>query len=265
MLILIISYRKRYFVCPPNTGLFILATKLAKQQQCHDRPSTPYQKVKSNIKTSTLPSLPPPVPKKEPSALEKRIQELELENKQLKQTMNACEAKNKNLKKTSMESIEILGKMLQSQYEKVQLLNKKNQDLYVETEELKKASLDAIESYETSLKSWEKEKSEIIQSHQHTVDRYQKDITVLEYILKKKAIKESDLIELIRKERHYNSKLSRELKSLKHQYENATRWSYNRVLDRLDTPIEEDEDCDENKKCPLCNQLGHSLLHCQLV
>jgi hypothetical protein len=233
-----------------------LASKLLKQQQqqnISNRPSTPHHKLNTKLSTPSLsllpsppystttnntpmhhstpllspesppPPLPPPlfplpaIPTIE-NQLETRIKTLELENKQLKDTIEQDRIKHEKLelrmntlRQTTVESIEILEKMLQSQYDKVVSLQTKS-------------SLD-----------------------QQSIQRYLKDISVLEFVLQTRLQKESDLIDLIRKERQYSIKIERKQADAK--------WA---LRDRLDTPIEEDED----NVCPLCDQKGHELINC---
>lgn len=155
--------------------------------------------------------------------LEKRVEELLVENKQLKSNQDKLEKKMNQLRKTSVESIEILEKMLQTQYEKVQALNK-------EKIELQKTSLEAVEMYELHINKWQREKHALLQSNQ----RYLKDIAVLESLLQIKLHKEAALIDLIRKERK---------KSV-------------RTSSFCSTIIEEDDECS------LCEAKGHDLIHC---
>jgi hypothetical protein len=279
-----IYYSKRYFVCPPKTGLFILAIKVLKQQQhLHliNRPSTPH----NNISSPTLKHARalPPLPKKATlnnnELLQKRIEALETENRMLKEQASLNNQSERILvleqslievKKASMDSIEILENMVQSHQNTIHQLSnqldkekQKNQTLLEEQNDLRKAGLEAIESYESTLagleqqkvksrQSWEQSQQKTNKTHQREVKILLKDIVVLEQVLETRMTREAELLDSIKKERQNNLKLTAELKAMKFQvkintnYNDNSRWSlFNK--DRLDTPIEEVEEEEEEE------------------
>ncbi|KAL9555436.1 hypothetical protein MBANPS3_002346 [Mucor bainieri] len=246
---------KRYFVCPPKTGLFILAIKVIKQQQhLHliNRPSTPHHHHKSKKPPSFTLDAPPPLPTKVNHNIDliSRIKALEQENSDLKQAASLMEKKKNEhieqledtivqIKKASMDSIEILEDIHR---QKVQQLTatlddekRKVHDLLLEQNDLRKAGLEAIESYESTLSGLEKsttksrhlwdlerkkmqeEQDAMMKSHHNQVRLLLHDIDTLEVVLQDKMSKEIDLVESLRKERQNNSLLTTELKGIKFQ------------------------------------------------
>ncbi|RCH85480.1 CAP-GLY domain-containing linker protein 3, partial [Rhizopus stolonifer] len=258
---------KRYFICPPKTGLFILAIKLVKQQP-----------------------VPPPLPLHQHQWIEK-IEALEAENRQLKkehQSQLALKDKHiqhlensiVDIKKASIDSIEILEGMVQVNYQKVQQLEYalqiEKQKLHAsvaEKDDLQKSVLEAIGSYEISLNTIENKRKEQQERHHQEIKILLQDIHVLETALQSKLDKETDLMHSLRTARQQSLKLNSELKKYTHHIKINTsldnRWSTFIPRDRLlDTPIEEEEDEEEQTEeddCILCGNKGHHLIHCHLL
>ncbi|KAG2229170.1 hypothetical protein INT48_001490 [Thamnidium elegans] len=204
---------QRYFICPPNTGLFILANKVLKQQHhtpVYNRPLTPHRSNSSKL-SSPLRVL-PPLPKKvilsednELLLLKKRIDALEAENKMLKQVNQSSNNRIQFLeqtvievKKAGMDSIEILESMVTSERSKVK-------ELQLEQNDLRLAGLEAIESYESTLNQLQSDNKKSQQSHHQQVQLFLQDINVLENVLQNKMDKQVDLVESLKRERQNNS------------------------------------------------------------
>ncbi|KAL7317113.1 hypothetical protein PS15m_003511 [Mucor circinelloides] len=310
---------KRYFVCPPKTGLFILAIKVIKQQQhlnLINRPSTPHHHHKSKKPPSFTIDAPPPLPTKVNNNIDliSRIKALEQENSELKEAASLMEKKKNEhieqlestiaqIKKASMDSIEILEDIHRQKIQQMTASlddeKKKVNNLLLEQNDLRKAGLEAIESYESTLSGLEKstlksrqiwdmerkkmqnEQDAMMKSHHDQVRLLLQDIDTLEVVLQDKMTKEIDLVESLKKERQNNSLLTTELKGIKFQMKsnNTThiitdinnRWS---VRDKLDTPIPEEDEGDEEENlfhdnimsvCALCEQKGHHLIHCHIL
>ncbi|GAN10950.1 hypothetical protein MAM1_0436d10500 [Mucor ambiguus] len=246
---------KRYFVCPPKTGLFILAIKVIKQQQhLHliNRPSTPHHHHKSKKTPSFTLDAPPPLPAKVNHNIDliSRIKALEQENSELKQAASLMEKKKNEhieqledtivqIKKASMDSIEILEDIHRQKIQQMAATlddeKRKVHDLVLEQNDLRKAGLEAIESYESTLSGLEKstsksrqlwdlerkkmqeEQDAMMKSHHDQVRLLLHDIDTLEVVLQDKMSKEIDLVESLRKERQNSSLLTTELKGIKFQ------------------------------------------------
>ncbi|KAG2210225.1 hypothetical protein INT47_003210 [Mucor saturninus] len=264
----------RYFNCPPNTGLFILAIKVIKGQQLHNRPSTPHRSNSTKLQSSPPIRLLPPLPKKvilshqdnELSLLKKRIDALESENKILKD-INASSSSRIlfleqtviDVKKAGMDSIEILESMVQSHQSQLAVQSSTIHNLQLEQNDLRLAGLEAIESYESTLQDLQNHEINASRNHHHQIKLLLQDINLLENVLENKMEKQLDLVKSLKRERQLNSRLASEVKSLKYQLKinNDNRWSFM----RLDTPIEEEEDL----SCALCEKQGHDLIHCSLI
>lgn len=332
-------FSKRYFLCPPKTGLFAPITKVTKISQqknhFHYRPSTPHQKKHD-------------LPKKmmsiennqETMLLQQRIDSLEAENQFLKlhhedrvpllqkqmieletRYEHVISEKNKEIqakdekireleqmvtemKKAGMDSVEMLESIVQNHEKKVASLEtalskerNKIQQLVQGQDDLRKAGLEAVESNELTLiklekakehwrtekvrlqEEFDKRESQLRRSHHHEIETLLKDITVLEDVLQSKIDKESNLVESLKREQRYSNKLIAEMKSIKLQmktnqgiifssaidsYRNSShnRWS---VHNRLDTPIQEEDEEDDVVSCTLCGKDDHDLFHCSFL
>jgi hypothetical protein len=288
-------------VCPPNAGLFLLAIKVIKQQHhllLHNRPSTPHNKTmkpsKSSIittsRTATAPLPPlPPIPtaqNNELLLLKKKIERLESENRILRDQQDTKSTKIhlleqtiSDIKKASMDSMEILESMVTTQSERASqfehLLNierQKNNQLIFENDDLQKAGLEVIEELEKTnelLATEKREKQHMLKSHHENVKLLLQDMNVLELVLQHKMDKSTELNDALKKELFLNIKLTTELKGLKKQ----ERYSTYYMRDRLDTPIEEEPEEEEEdllddnilSVCALCEKKGHDLVHCNII
>ncbi|KAG1039646.1 hypothetical protein G6F43_012453 [Rhizopus delemar] len=208
------------------------------------------------------------------------------------------------MKKAGMDSVEMLESIVQNHEKKVASLEtalskerNKIQQLVQGQDDLRKAGLEAVESNELTLiklekakEHWKTEKvrlqeefdkreSQLRRSHHHEIETLLKDITVLEDVLQSKIDKESNLVESLKREQRYSNKLIAEMKSIKLQmktnqgiifssaidsYRNSShnRWS---VHNRLDTPIQEEEEEDDVVSCTLCGKDDHDLFHCSFL
>ena len=202
--------------------------------------------------------------------LKKRILELEVENKRLKQSsqtkINHLEETVSKIKTASMDSIEILENIIQSHQSKI---NQLEYQLSAETQKvnhLEKDRKDITDSINATIKNLEESNENQDKRHHHEIQLLLQDIVVLENVLEDKMNKEVDLQNSLKREKLWNNKLSIELKSLKYN-----SMSYDRF--RLDTPIEEvseeeEEDLfDDNilSHCALCEKKGHHLIHCSII
>ncbi|KAI9478103.1 MAG: hypothetical protein EXX96DRAFT_619048 [Benjaminiella poitrasii] len=267
---------KRYFACPPKTGLFVLAIKLIKLQQhlnLINRPSTPYQKKKKQPITQMPPPPPPPsaattAPTTVNKELQDRIKALEEENNQLKAHLQQSEQKHKtkdiyiqsletsiqDLKNASIESLDLIEDLVQmndTQLQKITTDHEAERRKFIsQNDDLQKVGLEAIESYEATL-------LETTKRHHQEIKVLLEDMQGLEIVLQNKINREADLTESLIRERHYNSRLIIELKK-----KSVSSLRPSRLLD---TPIEEEEDEDEVVVCALCEDRGHNLIHCPLL
>ncbi|CEP09877.1 hypothetical protein [Parasitella parasitica] len=255
---------KRYFVCPPKTGLFILAIKVIKQQQhlsLLNRPSTPhhYHQQKSKNLPSFPMEVPPPLPAKiNNHDLMSRIKALEQENSELKQAASLMEKKKNErieqlestilqVKKASMDSIDILEDIhrqkMQQMAASLEDEKRKVRELLTEQNDLRKAGLEAIESYESTLAGFEKsklksrqiwdlerkkmqdEQDAMLKSHHQQVRLLLQDIDTLEMVLHDKMTKEVDLVDSLKREKQNNSLLTTELKGIKFQLKISTNFT----------------------------------------
>lgn len=260
--------------------MFILAIKVIKQQQLHNRPSTPHRS--NSTKLSSPLRVLPPLPKKvilsednELSLLKKRIDALESENKILKKVNASSNIRIQfleqtviDVKKAGMDSIEILESMVQSHQSQLTAQKATIHGLHLEQNDLRLAGLEAIESYENTLADLQKNSATLSRNHHHEVKLLLQDINLLENVLENKMDKQLDLVESLKRERQNNTKMALEIKSLKFQLKmnDNSRWS----CMRLDTPIEEEEEedlLDDNvlEICALCEKQGHDLIHCSII
>lgn len=272
--LIIFQNSKRYFHCPPHTGLFILASKVIKQQQLHNRPSTPHRSNSTRLQSSPPIRLLPPLPKKvilssqqdnELALLKKRIDALESENQKLKEINTTSTSRILfleqtviDVKKAGMDSIEILESIVQSNQSQLATHTSTIHNLRLEQNDLRLAGLEAIESYESTLQDIQKNQENISRDHHHQIKLLLQDINLLENVLENKMEKQLDLVKDLQRERQQNLKLIAEIKSLK--FKNENRWTFM----RLDTPIEEEEE-EELDICALCEKQGHDLIHCSLI
>lgn len=317
-----LTFRKRYFICPPNTGIFILAIKVIKQQHflsLHNRPSTPRNTHTSTASNKTRPPLPittntttatnkkviispttptlTPIPTPTSTTavknndtnnqlliLQKRVEELEAENKSLRQSNEFLEQTVSDIKSASMDSIEILENMIQSNQNTITELESnlnteklKFNQLQQEQNDIKKAGLEAIELTISELESTNRKSEKLIQENESMSKTHHKeikillqDINVLENVLQSKMDNEVYLLNSLKKEKHQNARLSLELSKKFGSKANTTtmtdpRWSFIR-----DTPIQEEEEedlLDDNilSNCALCEKQGHDLIHCDII
>ncbi|CEI90169.1 hypothetical protein G6F70_007420 [Rhizopus microsporus] len=332
---------KRYFLCPPKTGLFVQVGKLTKvnNHQKQHRPSTPHVSAKVAYKKHNIP-LPPP-PKRmisiennqELMQLQQRIDSLEAENQYLRlhqesrvpslqkkmieletlltgkdqeiqekdEKIHKLEQIVAEVKRAGIDSLEMLESVVQNYQNQVAALEEalsleksKTKQLLQDQEELRKAGLEAIESNESTLKEFEKAKqlwqlekiklqdefkqreAQLMQSHHHEIKTLLQDISILEVVLQSKMDKEHELNASLRREKQFNNKLTAEIKNLKFQikingiipfqspadYRCSHRWSFR---DRLDTPIEEENESDLPLDCALCGKNGHDIIHCSIL
>lgn len=216
--------------------------------------------------------------------LQKRVEELEAENKSLRQSNEFLEQTVNDIKSASMDSIEILENMIQSNQNTIIELESnlnteklKYNKLEHEQNDIKKAGLEAIELTISELESTNQKSEKLIQenesmakSHHKEIKILLQDISVLENVLQSKMDNEIYLLNSLKKEKHQNARLSLELSKKFGSKTNAatiadTRWSFIR-----DTPIQEEEEedlLDDNilSNCALCEKQGHDLIHCNII
>lgn len=205
------------------------------------------------------------------------------------------------VKRAGIDSLEMLESVVQNYQNQVAALEEalsleknKTRQLLQDQEELRKAGLEAIESNESTLKEFEKAKqlwqlekiklqdefkqreAQLMQSHHHEIKTLLQDISILEVVLQSKMDKEHELNASLRREKQFNNKLTAEIKNLKFQikingiipfqspadYRCSHRWSFR---DRLDTPIEEEDESDLPLDCALCGKNGHDIIHCSIL
>lgn len=280
-------FRKRYFICPPNTGIFILTIKLLKQQHylaLNNRPSTPHQ---TTIKTTQHTNSIPPLPKKvilpsKDNENDELIKKLQQENKLLKQSNQHLEQTIKEIKSASMNSIEILENLITTHQTKINELEKdlknerlKYNELKYKENEMRTHSLEAIELTIVELEKSNEKSQKLISENEKMSKRHHteiqillQDINVLEAVLQDKMNKQVDLVQSLKKEKQINYKLLNEPLSIN----TTTNNRFNTTRERLlDTPIQEVDEEDEeddtynNNCCALCDKKGHHLIHCNAI
>ncbi|KAG1473822.1 hypothetical protein G6F56_000728 [Rhizopus delemar] len=198
---------KRYFLCPPKTGLFAPVTKLTKISQ--PRPATPHKKMNPKRMMSIENS-------EEIMLLQKKIESLEAENQFLKlhhasrvpilqkqlvdleaeharvlsEKDDEIQAKNEKIheleqvvtevKRAGLDSLEMLETIVQRHQKKVGSLEQsldnernKRQVLLQEQDNLRKAGLEAVESNESALNQLESVKQHWIKEKRQLQEEFE--------------------------------------------------------------------------------------------
>lgn len=200
-------FSKRYFLCPPKTGLFAPVTKLTKISQ--PRPATPHKKMNPKRMMSIENS-------EEIMLLQKKIESLEAENQFLKlhhasrvpilqkqlvdleaeharvlsEKDDEIQAKNEKIheleqvvtevKRAGLDSLEMLETIVQRHQKKVGSLEQsldnernKRQVLLQEQDNLRKAGLEAVESNESALNQLESVKQHWIKEKRQLQEEFE--------------------------------------------------------------------------------------------